>query len=305
MQDIREWLSWKPASTTGTNPRLVTRVFCQRFFPVSALPFVLSLPILVYLIPHGHPDLALMLTLAVLLNCLFLTMFEFFCLLLACSLVYVVFFWWDRANAVGTDILIGWLLVSILLLYARYRLFCKLTVMSESNRYLAEMAMVDSLTGAYNRYYLSEAGRRVYHEFVRRGNPFCVLILDIDNFKEINDSCGHSGGDMTLIWFSALLEKAVRLPDVSGRYGGDEFLVIMPDTSREQALHAVRRLQRLIAEPDVEAPDASRGLRASMGLAQVRVSDRDFNDVIRRADEALYESKRNGRNAVNVCQSKE
>lgn len=294
MQEIRERLPGKYMPADGTESRHWLRnSFRKRYFPTSTLPFLLILPALGYMLLGGVPELVPVMMLAVLFNCLFLTMMEFAVLVLACNLVYAVFFR-EYGAYNGSDILTGLLLFSLLLLYARYTIFHKFMILSESNRYLTEKAMVDALTGIYNRHYLDEAGRRIFHGFVRKGMPFSVVMLDIDEFKQINDTHGHDGGDTALLWFSGLLNRVMRLQDVAGRFGGDEFLVIMPDTEKEQALQAVRRLQKALPR-DKDAPEYCRGMRVSMGLAQVRVSDRDFNDVVRRADEDLYEAKRKGR----------
>ncbi|MEX2524719.1 MAG: GGDEF domain-containing protein [Gammaproteobacteria bacterium] len=267
--------------------------FRKRYFPASTIPFLLALPVLGYMLLGGVPEVVLVLMLALLFNCLFLTMMEFTVLLLACNLLYALFFR-EHGAYDGSELLTGMLLFSTLLLYARYTIFHKLMILSESNHYLTEKAMVDALTGIYNRHYLYESGRRVFHGFVRGGLPFSVVMLDIDEFKRINDTHGHDGGDTALLWFSGLLNRVMRLQDVAGRFGGDEFLVIMPGTEKEQALRAVRRLQKELAR-DKDAPEFCRGMRVSMGLAQVRVLDSDFNDVVRRADEDLYEAKRKGR----------
>lgn len=303
MQEIREWVPGKYLQAmTGKPWRIVHTSLRKRYFPLSVPLLLLPLPLLAYLIPGGSAELVLVLVLAVLLNCLFLTMLEFGVLLLIGNLGYTITFWWNPALTSGPGAVVGLWCFSVLLLAARHKIFQRLMILSETNRYLSGMARVDGLTGIYNRHYLFEAGRRIYHGFVRRGRPFCVVLLDIDDFQSINNNHGYDGGDLVLIWFSGLMNRVLRVQDVAGRYDGDEFLVIMPDTEREHAIQAGRRLRRdLVREKD--KPESCRSMRFSMGLAQVRVSDRDFSDVVTRAVEALNDSRAGGNEKVHADQS--
>lgn len=290
------------AAGPGAGSRL-SKVLTTRFFassPQSLIPLVASA---LYPILGGSPELWLPLILAGLLGCLYLTMLEFTGLLIAVNLVYVGGRWWLPDAGVGIDMAAGLLMANVLLLYGRYAVFRRLNLLSEANLELAELAMVDTLTGAYNRHYLSEEGDRIYHGFRRGGGCFSLILADIDDFKEINDVHGHAGGDVALMWFADLLNKVLRTQDVAGRYGGDEFLIMLPGTHLDDARHTAKRLQRIIAQRDGGAPVPCQGLRVSMGLAQVEITDNRFSDVVEHADAALYQAKREGRDTIRLWQS--
>jgi diguanylate cyclase (GGDEF)-like protein len=105
------------------------------------------------------------------------------------------------------------------------------------------------------------------------------------------------------MWFSGLLNGVLRTGDLAGRYGGDEFLILLPGTRLDEAWRTARRLQEIIAGPHDDAPAACRGLRVSMGLAQVEATDGRFDDVVEHADAALYRAKREGRNTIRARHS--
>jgi diguanylate cyclase (GGDEF)-like protein len=238
-----------------------------------------------------------------LVSCLCLTLTECTALLVAFNLVCLAGCWWLPGIGIRLDAAAGLSACSALLLYGRYLAFRKLAELREANACLVELAMVDNLTGAYNRHYLGEEGNRIYHGFLRGGRHFSVILADIDGFKDINDLHGHAGGDAALIWFSNLLNGVLRLQDVAGRYGGDEFLIILPGTRLDEARQTAERLRAAIAHPGAGAPLACRGLRVSMGLAQVARTDERFGDVVEHADAALYQAKREGRDAIRIWHS--
>ena len=128
----------------------------------------------------------------------------------------------------------------------------------------------------------------------------CVCILDIDFFKAINDSYGHSAGDDVLKEFSRRLKKAVRGIDLACRFGGEEFVVVMPDTSIAMATMVAERLRKRIAAEPFRINQNTRTVQAtiSVGIAAMRSVEDRPGDIIRRADEALYRAKRQGRNRV-------
>jgi two-component system cell cycle response regulator len=162
-----------------------------------------------------------------------------------------------------------------------------------------EMAVTDQLTGLHNRRYM----RAQLDQFVKRANmggpPVSVLLADIDHFKRINDVYGHAAGDSALRVFSARLREHVRPTDLACRFGGEEFVVIMPDTPRPLAVTAAERLRSIMAE----APFALEGgeqLRVTMsgGVASVTPPDDDADALLARADAALYAAKQAGRDRV-------
>jgi diguanylate cyclase (GGDEF)-like protein len=280
-----------------------SNAFTTRFFAPSPGCLILLLPAAFYPLLGGAPDLWLPLILVGLTGCLYLTLLEFTGVLIAANLVYLGGRWWLSDTGFDIDAAIGLLMLDVLLLYGRYTVFSRFALLAGANRRLAELAMVDNLTGAYNRHYLCEEGNRIYHSFVRGGGVFSVILMDIDDFKEINDLHGHAGGDAALVWFTDLVSSLLRAQDVAGRYGGDEFLVVLTRTDLDEAQRTAQRLRRNIARRDEGTPAACRDLRVSMGLAQVEPMDKGFTDIVARADAALYQAKRDGRDTIRARQS--
>ena len=162
---------------------------------------------------------------------------------------------------------------------------------------LIQMAKVDSLTGVYNRRYLDTRLMEEIERSRRHGNPLSVFILDVDHFKRINDTYGHICGDYTLRNMSELLQKLVRTSDVLGRYGGEEFCCILPETSFDQAMILAERCREQVASTPLSCTDQELRITVSIGVAAQHRSD-SLEQLIKRADDALYEAKRTGRNRV-------
>jgi two-component system cell cycle response regulator len=163
-----------------------------------------------------------------------------------------------------------------------------------------EAAITDALTGLHNRRYMESHLGTLLDQAVARSRPISILILDIDFFKAINDSYGHSAGDDVLKEFSRRLKKAVRGIDLACRYGGEEFVVVMPDTDVAMATMVAERLRkRIAAEPfPINQNTGTVPVTISIGIAAMRSSEDSPADIIKRADKALYRAKREGRNRV-------
>jgi two-component system cell cycle response regulator len=163
-----------------------------------------------------------------------------------------------------------------------------------------EAAITDALTGLHNRRYMESHLSTLVDQAVARSRPISVLILDIDYFKTINDTHGHSAGDEVLKEFSRRLKKAVRGIDLACRYGGEEFVVVMPDTDIAMATNVADRLRKRIAAELFPINQNTRTVQAtiSIGIAAMRSSEDSPADMIKRADKALYRAKREGRNRV-------
>lgn len=173
-----------------------------------------------------------------------------------------------------------------------------------SNRRLQEAALTDPLTGFPNRRYAIDRIQKEWSTALRTQRPLSCMVIDIDNFKQINDLHGHDVGDTVLKVASATFRSAVRGQDVIARTGGDEFLVICPETSLEAALLVGERLRSAVAELriDIGSGLPLLGLSCSTGVA---VRDMDMSDpdvLIKRADEGAYAAKRQGRNRVATVQ---
>lgn len=163
---------------------------------------------------------------------------------------------------------------------------------------LRELARTDPLTGLANRRGFLE---RLEHERARHdrfGHPFSVVLADVDHFKRFNDSYGHACGDAALVHVSRVMGNALREVDLSARWGGEEFISILPETNAIRAYETAKRVQRALREDPFVCEDAE-PLTLTLGVAQYVPSVRT-DDVIRRADSALYQGKREGRNRVIV-----
>jgi two-component system, cell cycle response regulator len=162
-----------------------------------------------------------------------------------------------------------------------------------------ELAVTDPLTGLHNRRYMEAHLRSLLQDATRQGAPLTVLIADIDHFKRINDTYGHDVGDVVLKEFSARLLQNVRTSDLTCRLGGEEFLILMPDTDVEVAAPVAERLRMCIAElPFSVAGVEPIPVTASVGLASLKSPEETPETLFKRADEALYAAKRAGRNRV-------
>lgn len=162
-----------------------------------------------------------------------------------------------------------------------------------------EMAITDSLTGLHNRGYLERHLSALVDQAQQQVKPLSLLILDIDHFKDINDRFGHAAGDDVLREFSRRLKRAVRGIDLACRFGGEEFVVAMPDTDADLAFLAGERLrERIAGEAFVLADGTALTATASIGVCSLSAGGETPEALLRRADAALYQAKREGRNRV-------
>jgi two-component system, cell cycle response regulator len=162
-----------------------------------------------------------------------------------------------------------------------------------------EMAVTDGLTGLHNRRYLETHLDIMFERSVSRGRPLSYLIADIDKFKSINDGFGHDGGDDVLREFANLLRRQVRGADLVSRYGGEEFVVAMPDTDAELAARVAERVRAAVAEKAFELPNGRKiPVTVSVGVATLQGRSDSVASLAKRADTALYEAKAAGRNRV-------
>ena len=162
-----------------------------------------------------------------------------------------------------------------------------------------EMAVTDALTGLHNRRYVVSRLRQNLDVLERSGEHFAAALIDIDHFKRINDSWGHPAGDAVLKGFADRLRRELRAIDIAGRYGGEEFLVLFMGAGRDEALEAAERFRAAMAREPFQAPGTGEPIpvTVSAGVTVGEAGD-DVEDVIARADAALYEAKSSGRNRV-------
>jgi diguanylate cyclase (GGDEF)-like protein len=168
----------------------------------------------------------------------------------------------------------------------------------QKNLQLQELSISDRLTGLYNRLRLDEVLQAERARHARTGADLAVVLLDLDDFKSVNDTHGHQVGDEVLVSVAALLKTASRQLDVVGRWGGEEFLVVCRDTDLAGAAVLAEKLRELLEQQPRPAPLGGHGT-ASFGVASLRQGE-EIGTLLARADAALYRAKRAGRNRVEV-----
>ena len=167
-----------------------------------------------------------------------------------------------------------------------------------ANAELARVAQTDALTGLHNRGHLNARLREEFTRYQRHRQPYGVLLMDIDHFKLINDSYGHAVGDAVLMEFAALIKSSLRASDFVGRFGGEEFLALLPGTTQDGAAALAAKLCQMTRE---RAFKGAGYVTVSIGVAEAEAADASYEDVVRRADTALYEAKNAGRNRFMVA----
>ncbi len=162
---------------------------------------------------------------------------------------------------------------------------------------LGRLAMTDWLTQLLNRHGIEVATLEAMAISERYRRPLTVALLDIDRFKAVNDRHGHDAGDRVLVQLARVLSREIRTPDKVGRYGGEEFLLVFPETPIEAALSLVRRIRRVVSENDFELESGRIELTVSIGVTEFRPGE-NLRALLSRVDSAMYDAKRSGRNRV-------
>ncbi len=160
------------------------------------------------------------------------------------------------------------------------------------------LAVTDELTGAYNRRHLFELAEFEFAQARRYMRPLSAIMFDLDRFKDINDTYGHAIGDQVLRWVAGHCRGVVRDVDVWGRYGGEEFAVVLPETELKGAVQVAERLRREVADLPIETARGPIHVTVSLGVAELGDEMSDVHALIDRADAAMYFAKRTGRNRV-------
>jgi len=173
--------------------------------------------------------------------------------------------------------------------------------LADANAKLQTLSREDGLTGLFNRGYWQECLEREFHRFMRSHEACSLIMLDIDHFKAVNDTYGHPGGDEVIRKVAALLDRHARKTDIVGRYGGEEFGLILPHTSASQAEIFAERLRGATEMLDVEFEQQVINVTVSLGIAELQPDTQDTEQWVTQADEALYVSKQNGRNQYTVA----
>lgn len=170
-----------------------------------------------------------------------------------------------------------------------------------SNYHLSmTLAVTDPLTGLYNRRYLESHLENLMQRAVQEDKPIGLMALDIDHFKLVNDTHGHAAGDEVLKEFAARVKRCVRFIDLAARTGGEEFVVVMPDSTRETCMAVAERLRETIAEMPVQLPDQDLQIpiTVSVGVSLSQGASDSPSLILRRGDDALYAAKNSGRDRV-------
>ncbi|MGC1456030.1 MAG: diguanylate cyclase [Nitrospirota bacterium] len=199
-----------------------------------------------------------------------------------------------RSNTIAIAVfgIITTLLLLGLIIYFMTRLIKSL---DEARETIEKIAITDELTELFNRRHIILRFEEEFEKFKRLNTHVSCIMADIDNFKEINDSYGHLTGDRVLKVISARMADEVRAYDILGRYGGEEFLIILPETGLGEARGLAERIRTSVKEELI----GKTSVTLSLGVVCVQSSDRTVDDVIRRADENLYKAKKDGKDRVS------
>jgi len=163
-----------------------------------------------------------------------------------------------------------------------------------------EQSIHDPLTGLYNRRFFKEIMQKEAGRAKRENHPVSIAIVDIDLFKQVNDTYGHEAGDMALIHLAGILSKATRVGDYVFRYGGEEFLILLPETSLQAAGQFTERFRHQVEKTSLNYADQQIWMTVSIGVAAFLPGQNEFEAALRASDDALYQAKTNGRNCVVI-----
>jgi diguanylate cyclase (GGDEF)-like protein len=170
--------------------------------------------------------------------------------------------------------------------------------LAEKNRLLEALAIIDELTQLHNRRFFDEKLEEYSSLEVRLGQPLSCIMSDIDHFKVFNDTYGHQAGDQVLTEVAVLFKQQTRATDICARYGGEEYVVLLPNTSLEDSLAVAEKLRIAIETADIRFGDQLLKVTSSFGVATGHTMEELGSMLVKAADDALYEAKENGRNQV-------
>lgn len=200
----------------------------------------------------------------------------------------------------GVVLKIGALLTAVVLLLAHH-LILRIRELSTTRDELEQMAQTDPLTGLFNRRHFWLLGRQEISRITRYDRPLSIVTIDLDHFKKINDHFGHAAGDDALRWFATALRASLRQSDVPARLGGEEFAVLLPETTTDNAGLLAERIRIALAATPVSSGGQTFPLTASFGVAGTDNSQTTLETLLARADLALYQAKNGGRNRTIVA----
>jgi diguanylate cyclase (GGDEF)-like protein len=191
--------------------------------------------------------------------------------------------------------------LALMAFLATFMVMCDLWfLVTELGKELAEQARTDSLTGALNRRAMEEAILREMAQTLRYGHQLCMIMIDVDNFKHLNDAFGHAAGDRALQAFARQVKTMLRRQDLLARTGGDEFTILLPETPVSAGIIAAERVRQAIEALEIPFGTLSIRFTVSAGVAQFDPAQGGWEGMMQRADAAMYEAKLHGRNAVSI-----
>ncbi|MCB2225383.1 MAG: GGDEF domain-containing protein [Desulfarculaceae bacterium] len=182
-----------------------------------------------------------------------------------------------------------------------YKSFDLMRQLVESRREVERLSQNDELTGAHNRRYFMEIAQRELGLAQRSGQAVGLLLLDLDGFKQINDQMGHLAGDRALAACAAAIQAGIRQGDVLGRFGGDEFLVLAPNTGLEAAARLAERVREAVAQARIVLPEGTVRLGASLGVVSNEQGVHGADELLGLADRALYRAKDMGGDRIELA----
>lgn len=161
---------------------------------------------------------------------------------------------------------------------------------------LEELATRDSLTNLFNRRHFLGLAEQEWRRSIRYKHPICILMLDVDHFKQINDQHGHAVGDKALTTVAGVIQTNLRDTEIAGRYGGDEFVILLPETTLQNGMRIAERISRAIKEHSIKSETGDIELTPSIGIASVSIIERtlSLSELLHQADKALYDAKKSG-----------
>lgn len=182
--------------------------------------------------------------------------------------------------------------------YMREQLKKALQEQAQLTKDLQNLANTDPLTGVWNRRYLLTLCEAEIERASRYNHLFSVLMLDLDRFKQINDIYGHAVGDEVLIGMTNIVKNSLRKVDFWGRFGGEEFVVILPETNLDSAVGVAERIRETLEKTEFPIQEKQVKITVSIGVSTYQLEDQKIDLVLQRADKALYQAKNQGRNRV-------
>lgn len=196
------------------------------------------------------------------------------------------------------SIVVGLLILSLITYTYTNRMVSYANQIEENNSKLKQLASEDPLTGLFNPRMCTAIGEQLLKMATRDGSPLTVIYMDLDHFKNINDTYGHQAGDQVLVHVAKIVNSFLRQSDVCARLGGEEFCAVLPETNSQAAAKLAEKMRQRIEQTIEHIGEVDLRITASFGVAQKLPTDQSLSDIQKRADQALYSAKKMGRNRV-------